>query len=93
LNHLFRASSNSPSLPDTEALEEIGTPDPGKLLTLARRFLDEAGVERIMVESVGITENVKTWRTDVISKVAKTLPMEKVTFEGKRATMLICDYP
>jgi len=29
-----------------------------------------------MIESEGITENVKTWRTD-ISKIAKALPMER----------------
>lgn len=39
-----------------------------------------------MIESEGITENVKTWRTDVISAIAMGLPMEKVMFEGCNAT-------
>jgi len=35
-----------------------GTSDLDKLLLLARRFLDEAGVRRFTIESKGITENV-----------------------------------
>lgn len=68
---------------DTAAqdLEAIGTSDPSKLVNLARRFID-AGVERIMIESEGITENVKTWRTDVVSTIMKELPPEKVMFEA-----------
>ena len=34
----------------------------------------------IMIESEGITENVKTWRTDVISAVTSALPKEKIMF-------------
>lgn len=60
----------------------MGTSDPGKLINLGRRFLD-AGVERLMIESEGITENVKSWRTDVVSQIMKELPQEKVMFEGK----------
>src|SRR5579871_1963359 len=68
---------------DTEAgdLEGIGTSDPSKVINMARRFID-AGVERMMIESEGITENVKTWRTDVIQSILKELPMEKVMFEA-----------
>lgn len=68
---------------DTEAaeLESIGTSDPSKLLSAARKFVD-AGCERLMIESEGITENVKTWRTDVIQSILRELPMEKVMFEG-----------
>lgn len=68
---------------DTEAgdLEGLGTSDPSKVINMARRFID-AGVERMMIESEGITENVKTWRTDVIQNILKELPMEKVMFEA-----------
>ena len=68
---------------DTEAgdLEGIGTSDPSKVINMARRFID-AGVERMMIESEGITENVKSWRTDVIQSILKELPMEKVMFEA-----------
>ncbi|KMP09741.1 (2R)-phospho-3-sulfolactate synthase [Coccidioides immitis RMSCC 2394] len=64
-----------------EELEALGTSDPGKLINLGRRFLD-AGVERLMIESEGITENVKSWRTDVVSTIMKELPPERVMFEA-----------
>ena len=68
---------------DTSAgeLEAIGTSDPGTLINLGQKFL-AAGVERLMIESEGITENVSTWRTDVVSKIMKELPMERVMFEA-----------
>jgi phosphosulfolactate synthase (CoM biosynthesis protein A) len=68
---------------DTEAskLEAIGTSDPSRIIELGKRFID-AGVERLMIESEGITENVKSWRTDVVQAVLKELPMEKVMFEA-----------
>ncbi|PLN82840.1 phospho-3-sulfolactate synthase-domain-containing protein [Aspergillus taichungensis] len=62
-------------------LEAIGTSDPSKLVNLGRRFLD-AGVERLMIESEGITENVRSWRTDVVSATMKELPSERVMFEA-----------
>lgn len=65
-----------------EELEAAGSSDPSKVVNLAKRFIDEIGVERIMIESEGITENVKTWRTDVIQNILKELPSEKVMFEA-----------
>jgi phosphosulfolactate synthase (CoM biosynthesis protein A) len=47
-----------------EELEAEGTRDPEWPILLAKRFI-AAGAYMIMIESVGITENVKTWRTDV----------------------------
>lgn len=35
-----------------------------------------------MIESEGITENIKSGRTDVIQPIMKELPREKVMFEG-----------
>ena len=66
----------------TEALESTGTSDPSKVVQLGKRFID-AGVERMMIGSEGITENVKSWRTDVIQTIMKELPREKVMFEGE----------
>ncbi|KAI1742859.1 putative sulfonate biosynthesis enzyme [Xylaria scruposa] len=68
---------------DTSAaeLEGIGTSDPAKAISMARKFVD-AGVERLMIESEGITENVKAWRTDVIQAILRDVPMEKVMFEA-----------
>lgn len=36
----------------------------------------------IMVESEGITESVRTWRTDVIAKFINELGLEKTMFEA-----------
>lgn len=66
-----------------EALKALGQSDPDGLVNLAKRFINDAGVERIMIESEGITENVgDEWRTDVVNKIVKELPMEKVMFEA-----------
>ncbi|KAK4033385.1 Phosphosulfolactate synthase [Parachaetomium inaequale] len=71
---------------DAAALEGLGTSDPARIVDLGRRFIEEGGVERIMVESEGITENVrggkKGWRTEVVQAVLRGLPAEKVMFEA-----------
>jgi phosphosulfolactate synthase (CoM biosynthesis protein A) len=64
-----------------EDLEAAGTRDPEWPIQLAKRFLD-AGAYLIMIESEGITENVKTWRTDVVAKIIGALGLEKVMFEA-----------
>jgi len=64
-----------------EELAAEGTRDPEGAIMQAQRFL-EAGAYMIMVESEGITENVKTWRTEVPAKIANTLGLEKVMFEA-----------
>jgi phosphosulfolactate synthase (CoM biosynthesis protein A) len=64
-----------------EELEAQGTRDPEWAIQQAKRFL-EAGAYMIMVESEGITENVRTWRTDVVSKFINALGLEKVMFEA-----------
>jgi len=64
-----------------EELEAVGTRDPEWPIQLARRFLD-AGAYMVMIESEGITENVKSWRTDVPAKIINALGLEKVMFEA-----------
>jgi len=64
-----------------EDLEAAGTRDPEWPIRLAQRFFD-AGAYLIMIESEGITENVKTWRTDVVARIIGTLGIEKVMFEA-----------
>jgi len=64
-----------------EELEEAGVRDPGRAIHAAKRFL-EAGAYLIMIESEGITENVKAWRTDVVSQITDALGTEKVMFEA-----------
>jgi len=62
-------------------LEAEGTRDPGWAVALARRFLD-AGAYQIMIESEGITENVRAWRTDVPARFADALGLERLMFEA-----------
>jgi phosphosulfolactate synthase (CoM biosynthesis protein A) len=64
-----------------EALAAEGTRDPAWAISQAKRFLD-AGAYMIMIESEGITENVKVWRTDVPAKIIDALGLEKVMFEA-----------
>lgn len=64
-----------------EELEAEGTRDVDWAIQQARRFL-EAGAYMIMIESEGITENVKTWRTDAAAKIIGALGLQKVMFEG-----------
>lgn len=64
-----------------EELAAEGTRDPEGAIALAKRFL-EAGAYMIMIESEGITENVKVWRTDVPAKIANALGLDKVMFEA-----------
>lgn len=74
---------------DTSAseLESMGAQaDPSKVVNLCKRFIEEGKVERIMIESEGITENVgdnkSNWRTDVVQAILKEIPQEKVMFEA-----------
>lgn len=64
-----------------EELEAEGTRDVSWAIHLARRCL-EAGADIIMIESEGITENVHTWRTDVVARIIAELGIEKVMFEA-----------
>ncbi|MGH7264164.1 MAG: phosphosulfolactate synthase [Candidatus Rokuibacteriota bacterium] len=64
-----------------EELEAAGTSDPDWAIQRARRHL-EAGASMIMVESEGITENVRTRRTDVIARFIRELGTEKLMFEA-----------
>jgi phosphosulfolactate synthase (CoM biosynthesis protein A) len=64
-----------------EALEAEGTRDVGYAIELAKRHVD-AGAEMIMIESEGITEQVREWRTDVVARVVSELGLEHVMFEA-----------
>jgi phosphosulfolactate synthase (CoM biosynthesis protein A) len=64
-----------------EALEAEGTRDVGQAIELAKRHLD-AGAHMIMIESEGITEQVREWRTDVVASIVAELGLEHVMFEA-----------
>src|SRR5262245_57786748 len=42
----------------------------------------EAGAYLLLIESEGISENVKAWRTDAVAKIINALGLEKVMFEA-----------
>ena len=62
-------------------LEAEGTSHPGHAIDLARRHL-EAGAKMIMIESEGITENVRSWRTDAVAAFVDALGLEHLMFEA-----------
>jgi phosphosulfolactate synthase (CoM biosynthesis protein A) len=66
---------------DPEELAQEGTRDVGYAIDLAQRCLD-TGAYMIMIESEGITEEVSTWRTDVVATIARELGLQKVMFEA-----------
>jgi phosphosulfolactate synthase (CoM biosynthesis protein A) len=67
-----------------EALEAEGTRDVGQAIELARKHLD-AGATIVMIESEGITEQVREWRTDVVSRIVAELGLAQVMFEAAEA--------
>jgi phosphosulfolactate synthase (CoM biosynthesis protein A) len=64
-----------------EELEQAGVRDVSAAIELAKRAL-ERGAYMIMIESEGITEEVREWRTDVVFKIASELGIENVMFEA-----------
>lgn len=73
----FGAGGDTP----IEELSTEGTKAVSRAIELARKCLD-AGAWMIMIESEGITENVREWRTDVVSDIADQLGLENVMFEA-----------
>lgn len=73
----FGAGGDTPA----EELEAEGTKSVSRAIELARKCLD-GGAWMIMIESEGITENVREWRTDVVSEIADRLGLENVMFEA-----------
>jgi len=64
-----------------DELDAEGQHDAAWVIQLAKRFLD-AGAYQIMIESEGITENVRSWRTDVPARIIDALGLEHVMFEA-----------
>lgn len=62
-------------------LEAEGTKDVGWLIAQGKALL-AAGADILMIESEGITESVKTWRTDVAAAIIEKLGLNKVMFEA-----------
>ncbi|WP_435361564.1 phosphosulfolactate synthase [Haloarchaeobius sp. DFWS5] len=64
-----------------EELESEAAIDPASAIDAAKRHLD-AGAYKIMVESEGITERVREWRTDVAFEIANEVGIEHCVFEA-----------
>ena len=64
-----------------EELESEEAIDPASAIAEAQRHLD-AGAYKIMVESEGITERVREWRTDVAFEIANEVGIEHCVFEA-----------
>ncbi|XVH33525.1 phosphosulfolactate synthase (plasmid) [Haloferacaceae archaeon DSL9] len=64
-----------------EELESEAAIDPASAIDEAKRHL-EAGAYKIMVESEGITERVREWRTDVAFRIANEVGIEHCVFEA-----------
>jgi len=62
-------------------LEAEGTRDVGWAARLIRRHLD-AGAELVMVESEGITESVRRWRTDAVAALVDAVGTDRLMFEA-----------
>ena len=62
-------------------LGTFGTRDPEWAIAQGKRFL-EAGVPMLMIESEGITEDVREWCTDVAARIVDALGLEHVMFEA-----------
>jgi len=62
-------------------LEAEGSRDVGAAIDLARRHLD-AGAYMIMIESEGITESVRAWRTEIAARFARELGLDRIMFEA-----------
>jgi phosphosulfolactate synthase (CoM biosynthesis protein A) len=64
-----------------EELEAEGTRDASWVVGLAKRFISQ-GAYMVMIESEGITESVKSWRTDVPAKIIDAVGTAKIMFEA-----------
>lgn len=73
----FGAGGASP----VEDREPEGARDPGWMIARTRRFL-EAGAFQVMIQSEGVTENARTWRTDGVARIVNASGLEHVMFEA-----------
>ncbi|MGH7919315.1 MAG: phosphosulfolactate synthase [Candidatus Dormibacteraceae bacterium] len=64
-----------------EELEAEGLGDVARAAEIAQRCL-QAGAYMIMVESEGITENVRRWRMDIVDDLVSRIGTDRVMFEA-----------
>lgn len=66
---------------DAGVLEAEGVGSVSRAVSLARSALD-AGADMIVLESEGVTESVRAWRTDVPATLADAIGMDRIVFEA-----------
>lgn len=66
---------------EADALEAEGTGSVSHAISLAQRAL-ESGADMIVLESEGVTESVRAWRTDVPAALADAIGIDKILFEA-----------
>jgi phosphosulfolactate synthase (CoM biosynthesis protein A) len=66
---------------DSATLAAEGTGSVSFAIQRGRAAL-EAGADLVILESEGVTESVKTWRTDVVSAFAEAFGLERLLFEA-----------
>jgi len=66
---------------EADDLVAAGTGSVSHAVSLARRSLD-AGAHFVVLESEGVTESVRVWRTDVPAALADAIGIEKIIFEA-----------
>lgn len=64
-----------------EQNEALGITDPSQAIEVGKRCLD-AGAYMLMIESEGITESVRDWRTGIATQFARELGTKNVMFEA-----------
>jgi phosphosulfolactate synthase (CoM biosynthesis protein A) len=62
-------------------LEAEGVRSARGAIRQALRYL-EAGARLVMIESEGITENVRSWRTEIVERLVDALGTERLMFEA-----------
>ena len=68
-------------------LESKVTINADKLINEVDKCL-EAGAHLCMIESEGLTENVKEWRTDIIYRIASRFDLKNLMFEAADGTFI-----
>lgn len=66
---------------DVSQLEREGTRHVSHAIALARRYLD-AGADLIMIESEGITENVRSWQLEAVASLVDAIGLDHIMFEA-----------
>ena len=71
------------------AIEQLETEASDDAIRMVQRYL-ALGLPLVMIESEGLTENVRAPRYDVIAKIVAALGVNRVMFEAADPTVFMC---